>query len=523
MRDLRAMIAASVLGFAAMTGGAAAETVLNYAWNKNVGPLNPHMYSPSELIGQAMVYEPLVKYQDGGTVIPWLAESWTVSDDGKVYEFTLRPGVTFSDGTPFDAAAVMANVDALMANRERHGWLEMFQQFDTIEATGPMTVRFTLKSAYYPFLQDLALVRPFRFMSPTGMEDGHQTKDGVKAPIGTGPWVLDEIRMGEYDIFRANTHYWGGKPGYDTIRFKVLPDANTRALALESGEVDLIAGTGGQLTPDAFGRLRDGGQFGTAVSQPYSTRMITMHSGHGPTADLAVRRAINTAIDRDLIVEQVLYGQEPRADTLFSPNLPYTDIGVTPWAYDPAAAAAMLDEAGWVLDGHQRVKDGAPLAIDLYFTADDPDEKAISEVIQAELADIGIKLNIIGEEKSAIYARQKDGTFGMIYADTYGPPYDPHSFSSSMRRPSHADYAAQSGLPMKAQIDSRIGAALTSTDETQRAEDWKYVLTTLHEQAVYLPISYKTAIMAHAPSVGGAAFGATIHEFPFEKLHPEGK
>lgn len=521
MRDLRTMLAASVLGLAVLTGGAAAETVLNYAWNKNVGPLNPHLYSPSELVGQAMVYEPLVKYQDGGKVIPWLAESWTVSPDGKVYEFKLRPGVTFSDGTPFDSAAVMANVDALLANRERHEWLEMFKQFDKIEASGPMTVRFTLKSAYYPFLQDLALVRPFRFMSPTGMQDG-QTKDGIKAPIGTGPWVLAEIHQGEYDIFRANTHYWGEKPGYDTLRFKVLPDANTRALALESGEVDLIAGTGGQLTPDAFGRLAQDDRFATAVSQPYSTRMITMHSGKGPTADLAVRRAINTAIDRDLIVEQVLYGHEPRADTLFSPNLPYTDIGVAPWPHDPKAAAAMLDAAGWKSDGAGRSKDGQALAIDLYFTADDPEEKAISEVIQAELAEIGITLNIIGEEKSAIYARQKDGTFGMIYADTYGPPYDPHSFSSSMRRPSHADYAAQSGLPMKAQIDEKIGAALTSTDEAARAEDWKYVLTTLHEQAVYLPISYKTAIMAHAPGVSGAEFGATIHEFPFEKLHPKG-
>src|SRR5690606_31099413 len=108
-----------------------------------------------------------------------------------IYTFHLRRDVTFSNGEPFDAAAVAANFEAILANRERHSWLELANQIDAVEIVGPLSVQITLKNPYYPALQELALPRPFRFIAPSQFKDGG-TRDGIKAPIGTGPWVLSE-------------------------------------------------------------------------------------------------------------------------------------------------------------------------------------------------------------------------------------------------------------------------------------------------------------------------------------------
>ncbi len=144
----RVLAAVAVLAATVAAPAVRAETTLTYSWPRNAGPLNPHLYSPNEMVAQAFVYEPLVRYRADGTLEPWLATGWTVSDDGLSYTFTLRDGVVFSDGTPFDAAAVKANVEAVLANAERHRWLALVDQIAGVEAVDPRTVRLTLKQPY---------------------------------------------------------------------------------------------------------------------------------------------------------------------------------------------------------------------------------------------------------------------------------------------------------------------------------------------------------------------------------------
>lgn len=508
-------LAAATLGVS--PAAQAADRTLTYSWTSNAGPLDPQGYGANQMYAQAMVYEPLVRYRADGTVAPWLATSWQLSADGTTYTFTLRDGVTFSDGTPFDAAAVKANVDAVLAHRKRHDWLELVAQIDRAEVVDAHTVRLVLKHAYYPTLQELALIRPLRFASPKVLTtDGH-----VSAPVGTGPWRLTESRRGEFDLFERNPHYWGEPPSYDAVKVKVIGDPNTRAIALQTGQIDLIQGANGQISADTFERFKADGRFATAVSPPLATRTLTLNSNRGPTRELAVRRAIEHAIDKDAIVAKLLYGLEPRADTLFAPNFPYADLGLAPYGYDPAEAGRLLEAAGWQrgADGIRR-KDGQPLAIEFYFVGSDAQQKAIAEVVQAELKRIGIAVRLAGEEANSIAARQKNGEFGMVFSETWGAPYDPHSYVSSMRVPSHADYQAQLGLPMKAELDREIGAVLVSIDEEKRQALYRDILTTLHEQAIYVPISYITAISVSRPEVAGVGFGATLNEIPFERMHP---
>ena len=208
-----------------------------------------------------------------------------------------------------------------------------------------------------------------------------------------------------------------------------------------------------------------------------------------------------------------------QADTLFSPTFPYCDVKLAPYVFAPREAEQLLEQAGWkrVADTPSRAKDGKELAIDLAYVGGDPVMKSIAEVVQSDLRKVGIRVAPLGEEEDSYNNRQKTGEYGIIYNETWGAPYDPHSYVSSMRAPRHADYQAQLGLPMKAEIDAKIGEVLVTTDQAKRRQIYKEILATLHEHAVYLPISYQVGILVHREVLTGVAYGATQYEIPFGK------
>lgn len=499
----------------------AAQPHINMAWPNDLGPLNPHLYSPNQMFAQSMVYEPLVKYKEGGEIIPWLAESWSVSDDGRSYTFKLREDVQFSNGEPFNAEAVVLNFDAILENRQRHSWLESANQLKGARALDEYTVQIDLHQSYYPLLLELSFIRPFRFIAPSQFIDGG-TVNGIEKPIGTGPWVLTDSKLSQEYRFERNAHYWSDAPIYDSVGIKIMPDPNTRAIALETGEIDFIYGVAGPISPDTFERFKQMGVMQAKLSEPAETLMLAINTNKEGTDDLAVRRAINHAVNKDKIIESILYGTQIKANTLFSKNLPYTDIDLVAYDYDLDQAKTILDNAGWKLEPGKkyRSKDGVPLRTELVFVGTDAVYKAISEVIQSELAKAGIEVILIGEEESSVFARQRDGRFGMIFNRTWGAPSDPHAFVSSMRTPAHADYQAQLGLPDKEEIDQLITSVFSITDDDKRQEVYTDILTRLHEQAVYLPLTYIPVIGISNPTVAEFSFGALSNEIPFEQFKP---
>jgi nickel transport system substrate-binding protein len=169
------------------------------------------MYNPSQFFAQAMVFESLVQYGKKGKIEPMLATSWSISDDGKTYTFKLREGVTYSDGTPFHAANAKRNFDAILKNREAHSWMELMNQIDRIEAPNENTFIIRLKNKYMPALQELTYIRPVRFLADAAFPDGDDTSKGVKAVIGTGPWILDAYEKDKQAVFKRNPKYWGGE------------------------------------------------------------------------------------------------------------------------------------------------------------------------------------------------------------------------------------------------------------------------------------------------------------------------
>ena len=497
----------------------AAGTVV-YSYPANVGPLNPHMYSPNAMFAQVMLYEPLVKLNDDGTIGPALAESWDISPDGLAYTFHLRKDVKFTDGEPFNAKAVELNFKAVMANAGRHEWLGITSKIDKYDAVGEYDFRLTLISAYYPALDDLALPRPFRFLSPKSFPDNGDTSKEIKSAVGTGPWKLVESALGEYDLFERNDSYWGGKPKPEKVLVKVIPDPVTRALAFESGDINYIYGIG-QVNYDTFNRLRNSDGVTGTISGPKGTTTIALNSGRGPTKELAVRQAIQHLTSKAEVLSGVTLGTQIEADFYFAPTVPYCDVGLQPYSYDTAKAAALLDGAGWTLPAGKtiREKEGAPLEIDLCFVGSNAAEKAIAEVLQGQALKLGVSFKLLGEEDDLFYARQKSGEFGMIFSNTWGPPYEPHAMVSSMLVPAHADYMAQIGLPMKARLDENIRRVFVTTDVAERAALYKEILTTLHEQAVYLPLYHNTMFEVHRTAeMRDLRFGADRYHIPFEAI-----
>lgn len=496
----------------------AVRTELVYASTKDIRNINPHLYA-GEMAAQAMVFEPLVTYTTDG-IRPCLAESWEISDDGRVYTFHLRRNVVFTDGTPFTAEAVKRNMDAILANRIRHAWLDLVSEIDHDEVVDSHTYRLVLRHPYYPTLIELSLARPFRFISPACLIDG-QSRNGVSGLAGTGPWVLREHRDNEYALFAVNEDYWGKKPALASVRWKVVPDHQAILMALQTGEVDLVFGADGDmLNMDAFEALRKEGRFATTVSEPVASRAILLNAHQPVTKEREVRMALQHAVNRQAIAKGILNGTEEVADTLLAPTVPYCDVPLESRAYDPARAAALLDAAGWKQgeDGW-RHKNGEKAFVRLFYNVANAQERTISEFVQADLRAVGIDMAIIGEEKQAFLDRQRTGDFELQYAQSWGSPYDPQSYLSSWRIPAHGDFQAQTGLERKVWLDSEITRLMTEPDEEKRRAMYREILTYVHEEGVYIPVSYFRIRAVHVRELKGVTFGISQYEIPFEHMH----
>lgn len=521
---LSAIMCLSTVGCNSKSGSVDAEekNQIVYASTKDIRDINPHLYS-GEMAAQNMVFESLVKNTDNG-VEPWLAESWDISEDGTEYIFHLREDVIFTDGEKFNAEVVKMNFDAIIENAERHNWLDLVNEIKSTEVVDEYIFKLKLSHPYYPTLEELALTRPFRMLSPKCFIDG-STKDGINGYIGTGPWVLSEHEEEQYAIFKVNENYYGEKPKVNSVKWTVMTDHQTILLALEKGEVDLIYGSDGDMIDlDSFKALEEDGTYETSMSDPIASRAILLNSKQEITGDLKVRLALQYAVDKKTIADGVLNGTETVADTLMSKSVPYCDIDLEICSYDVNKAKELLEEAGWIMgDDGYRYKDGKKCSITIYYNSDNAQEGTISEYLQSDFKEVGVELNIVGEEKQSFLDRQKSGEFDLQYSLSWGTPYDPQSYISSFRVPAHGDYQAQLGLEKKEWLDKTITNIMIEADEDTRKEMYKEVFTYLHDQAVYIPLTYSRTKAVHSTALKGVDFNPSQYEIPFEKMYFESK
>ena len=492
-----------------------------YASAKDINDMNPHLYTGS-MPAQGMVYESLVENTSEG-IKPLLAESWDISKDGRTYTFHLRKGVKFHDGEPFNAEAVKQNLEAVQVNAEKHAWIKLSTKLKDVRVKDEYTVELVLSDAYFPALVELSMTRPYVFISPKDFIDGG-TRDGVNGYHGTGPYKLTGHKVEENATFEANPEYWGGEPAIQRITAKVLPAGETTFLALQKGEINVVFTDdrgADSIDVEAMDQLAASGEYQVVRSEAMNTAMIVANSSNqsSPVHEKAVREALWMGIDRDTISKDIFNGTQTVADTLFSSNVNYANVDLKVRAYDPEAAKRLLDQADWTLaEGKTvRTKSGEPLAMKLYYDSNSSSQKTQAEFIQYAMKEIGIDLELKGEESSSIANRRATGEYDLLFNQTWGLAYDPQSTIAAFTSDSAYKHTT-SGIAEAADLYKKIDQVMSSTDEETRTALYADILKMVHDEAVFIPLTNGRVTIVAPKRLQGITFKQTQYELPFEKM-----
>ena len=362
--------ASSSAASASATASGEVRDELIFVNYRDIRDLNPHLYA-GEMYAQSILYDTLVSITANGYE-GCLAESWDISEDGCTYTFHIRPNVLFSDGEKCDANAILANFNAILENRERHTWLEMMNLLVGVSAPDENTFVIEMSEPYYPMLTELGCIRPFAMISPNCMING-STKDGVNGHIGTGPYVLTDFVTDEYAVFERNENYWGETPAIRKITVKVIPDNQTRIMALESGEIDLIFGKN-MIDADAISQYLDSDKFTVGLlDMKVSTQAVDVHTTS--LADIPEFDQYKTVVvlisDLDALGKRlidlmnwvkdggsVLFAMAPQKTTYFDAISP--KLGILSSSWENKIAESIVPTEEFMLGGGQRYEFSDP-------------------------------------------------------------------------------------------------------------------------------------------------------------------
>ncbi|MEV4154986.1 ABC transporter substrate-binding protein [Nocardia salmonicida] len=402
------------------TGG-----TLNFAIGTDSGCVDPHQAGSSDTMYSLRQTVDSLLDQDfsTGELVPWLAESWQVSDDARTFTFRLRPNATFSDGTPVDAAAVKASFDAIPGLGalaiQATSYLEGYVGTAVVD---DRTAAVSFAQPNAQFLQatttsSLGVVAPSTSSRPAA----ERCSGGV---IGSGPFVLTEyLRNRSVTLTKRQGYDWGSarwtKPGeayLDTLVFPVIPEAGVRTGSLISGQVDAI----GRVAQAEESALAGADVTVQAYTIPGVGYNLGFNNSKPLFGDARVRQAIQIAVDRKQIVETVFSRGTNPATSVLAKNTPgYVDLGAV-LAVDIARAKRLLDEAGWVPgSGGIREKDGARLSLKtVWFTTAATFQPAL-ELIQQQLKDIGVELVLHQLQVAQFPELIRSGDFDLFWGGNY--------------------------------------------------------------------------------------------------------
>ena len=504
------------------------EKWLELGGTEDIGNLTAH--TTGSLTAQAWVFDALVDFRNG-EAIPALAERWEISEDGTVYTFHIRPNVKFSNGEDFDANVAKQNLDMAVKHKDENTWMALLAHIVSIEATDDATLVIKLDQTYYPALQELASYCPVRMLAPSAFPDGGDPfEEPCKEPIGIGPWVLLEHKDGEYAKFARNEYYWGDMPEIDGFTLHIIPDGETMAANLESGELDMIYDnyTSSSFNTASFLSFVDKEGFDTAISEePTMVRQIVMYSGHENLQDIRVRQALIYGLDRDEIGETVYQGLEYPATGnqygLFTKNMAYCDVEYdNVYDYDQDLANQLLDEAGWKMNDATgiREKDGKSLVITYVYDGSDPDKVTQAQLMQSMYKEIGVDLQMDQTDASTLWTYRLDGTYDMIDYISWGFPYDPHSTMEALN-PEDSQIFALSRRGVSEEVQTALyelfHTAIVEPDEAARTEIYRQVFNQWNDEAVVIPMSNMTNKAAFRTGISGVTFNGA-YDMPLSTI-----
>lgn len=445
--------------------------------------LDPHVGGnyPQALIATQYL-ESLVSLDEDGEIIPWLATEWTASDDGLTWEFALRDDVTFTDGTPFDAEAVAANIAHVQdpATASSTGYLALAKIKDVV-AVDDHLVRLEMSAPDSALLESLSQVW-VAMESPRALERSQE--ENCAAPVGTGPFVVDEwerqesvtlVRNDEYTSPPADVEVPEGAtlPHLDSIVWRFIPDSASRYAALQSGEAQVIDNA----QPDTIrSAASDDAIEELDAPRPGASNRIELNSGKAPFDDERVREAFIRSVNVDEGIESLFFGTAERS---YSPLSGVEPLGLSEpdlFTVDAAAAAELLDEAGWSerdAEGY-RVKDGERLTLDFPVSTNQsiPAEQSLFEQIQADARTAGFEVNLHPLDLSSWYGALAENDYDLVSAPytKVGPDVLRILYHSASIEPAPSGYFANLAQVDDAELDELLTQASATSDAGERAD-----------------------------------------------------
>ncbi|WP_449282905.1 peptide ABC transporter substrate-binding protein [Leucobacter sp.] len=520
-RALRAgaAVAAATLGLGmvacapagnASSGGSGGDRAL-IALVQEPGVLNYLFASQSGAeLTRALVQEPMFMISESGEYEPWLAaeiptlDNGGISEDGKTVTFTIKEGVTWSDGEDFTAEDLAFTVAAV---QDPASLIVTDPEYGAIEATrviDPQTLEVTFSTPTPSFLNLFQVTLPeHEFDSPAIEESDPQ----VRLPLGTGPFVLEEWKSGDSITLDRNDDYWVDPelPKLDGVTVKITPDRESTMTAFAGGEYDSVFFFTGADFENLTQQEADGAPITTSISEePWFVEWLWLnHSDggelgtpHPVLGDPAIREAIDRGIDRQAIIDDVLGGFGSLTGSFL-----YSGVGSVPSepaAFDPDAAAKALDDAGWALgsDG-VREKDGVRASLKFQTIAGDHVRELYQQLIQQNLAEIGIEVKIENVPSNRLFDSRDQGgllatgDFDLAMSrDGYAP--DPTTWISQFTTASIPSDDNPSGISASwwsnADYDRLVQEASSEMDAEKRSAILGEIDTLFTEERVAIPL-----------------------------------
>ena len=372
------MAAAAALALAALPAGAKDAIVIGMTLEPpHLDPTADAAAAIDEVV-YANLFESLTRIDETGAVVPGLAESWTVSDDGLTYTFTLRDGVRFHDGTVFDSADVRFSLERAAAPDSTNAQKPFFEPIAAIETPDPRTVVITLDrpDGLFPFHMG---------WGDAAMVAAESAATNRTAPVGTGPYRFDERREGEWVRLVRNADFRDAEAAaFDSVTFRFVTDPAAQVTALLAGDLDAFPNL---LAPEALPRLSDDARFVVDIGTTEGETVMALNHRRVPFANPQIRRALAHAIDRQALIDGAMFGYGTPIGSHFAPHHPaYVDFSDR-YPFDPERARALLAEAG-MADGFEAELTLPPPSY----------ARRSGEIIQAQLAQVGIRVTLVPVE-----------------------------------------------------------------------------------------------------------------------------
>ncbi|RJF71019.1 ABC transporter substrate-binding protein [Deinococcus cavernae] len=479
---------------------------------------------------QMLVYDPLVKFKKGTSQLaPGLALQWKPNKDATEWTFFLRPGVKFTDGTPFNADAVVFNVNrwwdrdapggAKETGKSFTSWQFIFGGFKgegnsllkSVRADGANKVVFTLTRPFAPLPETLA-TSFFGIASPAAVKKAG-AKYGTPAalPVGTGPFVMQSWQTGDRIVLTPNKAHWGKKASYDQLVLRFIKDPAARLNELKAGTIDFTT----DLNPEQLNAVKSDKNLTPVLVPSFNVGFLSLNMNNTYLKNDKVRRAISMAVNKKAIVEAFWNGLGVTDASFLPPALGWANSKNVPddYKFDPAAAKKLLAEAGY--------PNG--FSIDLWYMPVSrpyfPTPKPIAEAMAADLSAIGVKVNLKTEDWAKyLDDRNKAPGFDMYMIGWTGPYASPYNFYYTY----YGDESSLDSNYRSPKIFELLRQASASSSQAAQARAYSQIHQITYDANVRLPIVHSRPLGATRTYVKGWMPGPSTL-LPFEDITIDGK